>query len=401
MPDVRVLVVDDSFVVRHIVSDSLEAVPGLHVVGTAPNGKVALDMLDEIEPDAIVLDLEMPEMDGLETLTELRKSRPRLPVVVFSTLTERGAAATLEALAHGASDYVTKPSNVGNASLAMERIRTELAPKLTTLCSPAQIPPLSAPAPISTKEPAAAMIPSSPSRSPATTASSTEVHRAGSPGASSQHIELVAIGVSTGGPQALEVLVPELPADLPVPVLVVQHMPPLFTAKLAERLDRHSALRVAEGYEGAAVGPGEVWIAPGDYHMTIELGCEGPVLRTGQGPPENFCRPAVDVLFRSAATAYRRGVLAVVMTGMGQDGLLGAQQIVAGGGTVVVQDQASSVVWGMPGAVANAGLAGKVIPLDQIAQEIDLRARVGRIRRSGRPVPETSLDGSSAVGRAR
>ena len=366
MPKIRILVVDDSVVVRRLVTDSLQSDPELTVVAAAANGKIALNRLEQANPDVIVLDVEMPEMDGLETLSALRKTHPKLPVIMFSTLTERGAAATLEALARGASDYVTKPANVGGVNVAVQRIRDELVPKIKALCGRGApvvpIPPRPQPAGVARVGEAAC--PARPS-----------------PAASLEHparVDVVAIGVSTGGPVALERLFADLPADLPVPVVVVQHMPPLFTDMLAKRLDAKCPLQVAEGVEGAALVPGRAWIAPGDHHLTAVRGSRGVHLHVSREPPENSCRPAVDVLFRSVADAYGSNVLATVLTGMGQDGLRGAERIVEGGGTVLAQDQATSVVWGMPGFVAGAGLAEKVLPIDRLGAEIVERVRRGR-----------------------
>lgn len=366
MPEIRILVVDDSVVVRRLVTDSLESDPDLTVAAAAANGKIALNRLAQANPDVVVLDVEMPVMDGLETLSALRKTHPKLPVIMFSTLTQRGATATLEALARGASDYVTKPANVGGVNVAMQRIRDELVPKIKALCGReapiAPTPPRPQPAGV------------------AGVAGAGEAARPGrpSPAASMEHparVDVVAIGVSTGGPVALERLFTDLPADLPVPVVVVQHMPPLFTDMLAKRLDAKCPLQVAEGVEGAALVPGGAWIAPGDYHLTVARDTRGTHLHVNREPPENSCRPAVDVLFRSVADAYGPNVLAVVLTGMGQDGLRGAERIVEGGGTVLAQDRATSVVWGMPGFVAGAGLAEEVLPIDRLGGAIVERVR--------------------------
>jgi two-component system chemotaxis response regulator CheB len=310
----------------------------LEVAGVAANGKIALDLLDRVSADLVTLDIEMPELDGLQTLSALRKTRPRLPVIMFSTLTERGAVATLQALALGASDYVTKPSNL-RPGQGLAILREQLLPKVRALCRREQLVVRSAPIPL---RPAVAGVP----------------------------VTALAIGASTGGPNALSRVLPRLTSSLSVPVFVVQHMPPPFTRFLADRLERECNVRVREVKDGDVVGPGQVWIAAGDYHMTVEPAAGCVRLRTSQSPPENSCRPAVDVLFRSVARVYGAGVLAVVLTGMGQDGLRGCEAIRQQGGSVLAQDEASSVVWGMPGYVANAGLADRVLPLEQIASEI-------------------------------
>ena len=357
MPKIRVLIVDDAVVVRRIVSDVLTADPELEVVGTAANGRIALAKITQVNPDVITLDVEMPEMDGLETLAAIRKQYPRLPVIMFSTLTQRGAATTLDALSLGATDYVTKPANVGSVAAAQQSLREQLIPKIKVFCGKAE---RCAPTPLKVSETVPRSLP------PLRTA------RAGGV------VDVVAIGVSTGGPNALAELVPALPADFPVPIVIVQHMPPVFTRLLAERLGSQSSLQINEATHGEEVRAGHVYVAPGNYHMIVKR--EGPVIRvqTNQESPENSCRPAVDVLFRSVADVYGAGSFGVVLTGMGQDGLRGCARIREAGGQNIAQDEASSVVWGMPGFVAKAGLADQVLPLTDIAAEIVRRVRKGR-----------------------
>jgi len=346
---IRVLAVDDAVVFRRLVSDTLAADPELDVVGTAANGRIALARLPQLNPDIVILDIEMPEMDGLETLREIRKSYPKLPVIMFSALTERGAAATLDALALGATDYFAKPAGGLDASLRV--IRGELIPEIKALCrkSAAQ-PALLAP-------PTAKLIPDGVEFSP---------------------VNVVAIGTSTGGPNALAELVAALPCDFPVPILIVQHMPPMFTRLLAERLSAHATVKVEEGRPAGVLQAGHAWIAPGDFHMSVARHNGQVRVLLNQDPPENSCRPAADVLFRSVAQTFGPNALAVVLTGMGQDGLRGCEAIRAAGGQVVVQDEATSVVWGMPGFVARAGLADRVLPLGLIATEVVRRVRAGR-----------------------
>jgi two-component system chemotaxis response regulator CheB len=351
MAPIRILIVDDSVVVRKLLGEVLSADPQLEVVATASDGRIALAKIAQLKPDIITLDVEMPVLNGLETLAELRKVDPKLPVVMFSTLTERGASATLDALSLGASDYVTKPIHSGGPASAIAAIQSELVPKIKALCAGAALKPVLVQPP--------RLAP--PARKPA--------HR---------RIEIVAIGTSTGGPNALAAVMPCIPKDFPVPVVIVQHMPPLFTRLLAERLTSHSQIPVHEGSTGTLVCPGQAWLAPGDFHMTVKRAGVNARLELNQDPPENSCRPAVDVLFHSVAEVYRGNSLAVVMTGMGSDGLIGCRFIHEQGGEVLVQDEASSVVWGMPGLVHASGLADAVYPLGQIGQEITRRVLQSR-----------------------
>ena len=355
MARIAVLVVDDSVVVRRLVSDVLSSDPAIEVVGVASNGKIAIAKIPQLNPDIVTLDVEMPVMDGLETLVRLRELYPRLPVIMFSTVTERGASATLDALERGANDYVTKPANVGSVSASMDAVKAQLIPKIKSLTLGRRGAAPMDPAPV-------------PMRPLVTRPAATAASR----------VDVVVVGVSTGGPDALTTVVTALPPDLPVPVVVVQHMPPVFTALFAKRLDTKSHLTVTEARTGDRVEAGRVLIAPGDFHLRLSANAAGVVAHLDQGTPENYCRPAVDVLFRSAVEAFGRGVLAVVLTGMGSDGTNGAAHIVQAGGSVVVQDEATSVVWGMPGSVVAAGLAAEVLPLGDIARAIQSRVARGR-----------------------
>jgi len=342
----RILLVDDAVVVRKVLSQVISHDPDLEVAATAANGRLALTKFAVLKPDLVLLDIEMPEMDGLETVRELRKIDSHVPIIMFSTLTERGASVTLEALALGATDYVTKPSNFDGAA-NLDAICRELIPKIRALCH----------LPCAHNWPTHALkpVPILPVPVP---------ERLVAPA------KIVIIGVSTGGPDALARLLPLLPAHFPVPLLIAQHMPPIFTAMLAARLSAKSQFPVRECVSGELLSPRCAVIAPGDFHMEVEHENGLVSLKTHQGPRENFCRPSVDVLFRSVAALFRERTLAVVLTGMGQDGLKGCELLRKQGARVYVQDEASSVVWGMPGFVARAGLADKILALDQIASEI-------------------------------
>lgn len=348
--------------IRRLVSGVIEIDPRLEVVSTAPNGVIALQKVAQLHPDLVILDVEMPELDGLGALVEIRKHWPTLPVIMFSTLTERGAATTIDALTRGATDYVTKPTSLGSADLARERVREQLVPKILAFCrhpgrrtpvvprSPGPSIPavLTANAPPPVRRPAA-RLPRSP-----------------------RPVDALVIGVSTGGPNALATLLPQIDARFPVPILVVQHMPPMFTRLMAERLDAICPLHVAEATEGCVVEPGHIWIAPGDFHMVPRREGKRVLLTLASTPQENSCRPSVDPLFAAAASIYGAGALGLILTGMGQDGLRGAGEIRKAGGRIIVQDEPSSVVWGMPGAVVRAGLADAVVPLDTIAAQLAL-----------------------------
>lgn len=385
MTRTRVLVVDDAVVIRRLVTEALASDPTIEVVGTAPNGRVALAKIEQVNPDVVTLDVEMPEMDGLETLTVLRERYPRLPVIMFSTLTERGTATTMDALLRGANDYVTKPANVGSVAEAQARVRASLIPKVHALAGARR----------ASGRPGA---PGSGGRALAVAGGGRALtHRTPPPArrrtsGPAPRVELVVIGVSTGGPNALAALVPALPADLAVPVCIVQHMPPMFTKLLADRLDAAGPLRVREAVAGEPLRAGEILIAPGDRHLAIGLHGGRRVAELRDTPPENSCRPAADVLFRTAAETVGGGVLGVVLTGMGHDGRHGAEAIADVGGRLVVQDEPSSVVWGMPGAVAQAGLADEVAPLEQLAGIIARRV-------AARGLPPRAVPRTVEVGR--
>jgi two-component system chemotaxis response regulator CheB len=348
MTAVRVMVVDDAAAVRQLLIRVLEEEPGVTVVGTAANGVEALERLPRLQPDILVLDVEMPNMGGLELLRELRKTNAQLPVLLFSSLTERGAMVTIEALLLGANDYVTKPSMTGSAGAARACIKDTVVPRLLALLRPRQV---SGPAPA---------LPVPPAGRPA------------------QPVDVVVIAVSTGGPNALGELLPALPVNLPVPVLIVQHMPAFFTRALAQRLDQVSGLRVAECDGETVLEAGQVWLARGGTHLVVRKRGDEVRLAVSDAAAENFCKPSADVLFRSATEVFGGRLLGVVLTGMGHDGLQGCRLIREAGGQVIVQDRSSSIVWGMPGSVADAGLAHDVVPLQRMAAEIVRRVAFTR-----------------------
>jgi two-component system, chemotaxis family, protein-glutamate methylesterase/glutaminase len=381
----RILIVDDSAVMRSLLRSVVVSDPRLEVAGTASDGASALRAMDSLNPDLILLDVEMPVMDGLSTLKQMKARGRREPVIMCSSLTQRGAKVTIEALASGAADYVAKPSGQASREAAVQSLAQDLIPKILALTA--------APAAVhdsfSTHH---GVFPAPSGASPSSLSSlsrmiSPELKVPGIFAPFAQPLTqtitaapgVLLIGVSTGGPAALDVLLPTLPANFPLPVLVVQHMPELFTKLLAERLDLRCQLRVAEAVSGQPIRPGTIYIAKGNWHMEVCATDSLPapsgslpaaILRLNQAPLENHCRPAVDVLFRTAVAVYGSRVLGVVLTGMGSDGLLGCRLIREHNGTVLAQDQLSSAVWGMPGAVAQAGLAHRILPLNAIAPEI-------------------------------
>ncbi len=367
---ISVLVVDDSVVVRRLIVDSLGDAPGIQVAGTASNGLLAQAKIDALKPDVITMDIEMPEMDGISAVRELRKRHPRIPVIMFSTLSASGASATLEALSAGATDYVTKPSNVGSIAESIAAVRQQLVPKIHALAGRGRSSGLP-PRPSSSIPPSAAAN-RPPSAAPAGPSGAPR-HR-GAPG----RIDILAIGSSTGGPDAVSKVFQGLPADLPVPVVVTQHMPPVFTRMFAERLDRSTPLTVVEAADGMELTPGTAYIAPGDRHLLVVRRGTATVTQLSTAPPENSCRPAVDVMFRSVAALYGGSAHATVLTGMGQDGRAGAAVLRDAGADILAQDEQSSVVWGMPGAVVTAGLADQILSLEKIAGCLVARVKVGR-----------------------
>jgi two-component system chemotaxis response regulator CheB len=355
---IRVLVVDDAVIVRRLIMQALSTDPAFEIVGSASDGAIALERIAALNPDIVTLDLDMPDVDGISALREIRPRWPRLPVLVFTGMANPGPR-EMEALSLGAAGAIRKLPHEGNMRDAIRWVRDQLAPALKNLSAPS-----AAVTPVATAH----------ARSGDPAGAGSRVDRR-----SARRPEVLGIGASTGGPNALEEVLRNLPADLDLPIVVVQHMPEGFTRLLADRLAATTPFPASEAIPGTVLQPGRIWVAPGDRHMLVERCAEGVRLETNRHAPEHSCRPAVDVLFRSLAEAYGPAVLAVVLTGMGQDGLLGAERIVQAGGEVVVQDEETSVVWGMPGAVERAGLAAAVLPLGRLADAITERVRGGRM----------------------
>jgi two-component system chemotaxis response regulator CheB len=347
-----VMICDDSAVIRGAISRILDSDPLIRVVARAANGQAALDALKLHDVDVVVLDIEMPVMDGLTALPLLLKARPGLQIIMASTLTARGADVSMRALRLGAADYVPKPSAMQVAGDS--RFGPELIAKIHGLARLRRRAVLPAPARFASGAHATiAIAGKAPLR----------------PGPRQAPL-LLAIGSSTGGPNALFKLVQALSPRVPVPIIITQHMPAAFTPLLAEHLNKLGVLPCAEARDGARLRPGEIVLAPGDYHLLVKRDPAGLTASLTQGPPENFCRPSVDPMLRSAGAATDGRTLAVILTGMGSDGMEGVRAVVENGGAALAQDEASSVVWGMPGAVARAGLAHAILPLDQIGPRI-------------------------------
>ena len=357
----RVLAADDSAVMRSVMrtifqlhgGDEESTLPKMELCGVVKDGLEAVEAVLRLRPDVLVLDLEMPRLDGLGVLERLRKEVPDLPVIMCSAYTDRGARSTLDALSYGAKDYVMKPHQQIDFASALDWLTQQLLPKIAALAGTGQ-------------ERAFLVERRATPRLPSFSSMAVRTP-----------VELVVIGVSTGGPSALEEMLPALPQNLPVPILIVQHMPKLFTGALAERLNRLCRVQVSEARDGAIAQPGTVWLAPGDSHLEVVRTSGAPRIELHQGPALNGCKPSVEYLFQSAAR-FGGGTLALMMTGMGCDGLTGSRAIRDAGGTVLAQDEASSAVWGMPGRIVQAGLASAILPLSALAGAIVQRVEAGR-----------------------
>jgi two-component system chemotaxis response regulator CheB len=362
----RVMLVDDSAVIRGFFRRAMEEEPSIEVVSSVGNGQSAIDALAKVKPDVIVLDIEMPVMDGLTALPKLLAIDPDVKIVMASTLTLANADISLKALSIGATDYIPKPTTTTELH-STGTFKSELIEKILALGrAKRRLPQGDHPAPGVTVKKVA--VPARPAPSGSITLRKPAILPA----------NFVAIGSSTGGPQALLKVVASLGPDFELPVLITQHMPATFTGILADHLSNAASREVKEASDGEVVRTGCIYVAPGDFHMVAEKDGTDVVVRLNQDPPVNFCRPAVDVMLRSLVKVYGNRLLTVILTGMGQDGLLGAREVIDAGGSVIAQDEATSVVWGMPGAVANDGLCSAVVPLDNVAAKIR--------ELSGRPV---------------
>jgi len=369
----RVMVVDDSAVIRGLLTRSLESDPAIKVVASVANGQMAINTLNRQSLDVIVLDIEMPIMDGLTALPQLIAADPAVKVVMASTLTAKNADISLRALKAGAADYVTKPSSTRELTGA-EQFKLELVEKVKALGQAARRadPRKASPQPGLTPRPmAVAAAPAAgEARSPYTLPTPVRVKPETGPLTLRPMVEgrpeVIAIGSSTGGPQALFEVLSHLKEGVSQPILITQHMPATFTTILAEHITRQCGVQCAEAKDGEAIVGGRAYVAPGDFHMLVVTKNGTPTLQLTKDPPENFCRPAVDPMLRSIVKHYGRRVLSVILTGMGHDGQKGCTVVTEAGGMVVGQDEASSVVWGMPGAVATAGLCSAILPLKEI-----------------------------------
>jgi two-component system, chemotaxis family, protein-glutamate methylesterase/glutaminase len=350
---IRILVVDDTAIYRKIVSEILREIDGVEVVGTAINGQFALEKIAALNPDLVTLDLEMPQLDGVEVLRRLRTDRSPVGVLMLSAFTSEGAAATTEALRLGAFDFVLKPVS-DNLQASAATLRQKLSERIAAFTHSRN---LTQPAPVTAWQQKSITA----SRIPASRIVSAQT---------AELPQVVVLGISTGGPEALNRVIPQLPANLAAPMFIVQHMPPLFTKSLADDLNARSQLHVTEAVDGQLAFPGDCLVAPGGKQMKIERTDAGPVVQITDDPPENSCRPAVDYLFRSAAHHYGSKVLGVIMTGMGNDGTLGCRLLKRRGATVLAQDKESCVVFGMPSVVIADGLADRVVSLPDMSAAI-------------------------------
>ena len=365
----RVLVVDDTIVYRTAVSEILKEIPGVEVVGVAHNGRIAISKIGLLKPDILTLDIEMPVMNGLEVLAELKRSYPGVGAIILSTLTSDGSEMTMQALELGAFDFILKPSST-TISEGKRQIKELLQPMLEAFAKSKTAAKLIGRQDLLFKS---RTIPkAAPVRPIAKTSQPTLSPQTATSPAARQKSEIVVIGISTGGPNALSQMLPRIPGNINVPVLIVQHMPPMFTKSLATSLDKKCALHVKEAEEGESIQPNTVYIAPGGKQMKLVAAPNGVnrLIRITNDPPENSCKPSADYLFRSIGDYYVGRTTAVIMTGMGADGTKGLEILKAKGAHIIAQDEASCVVYGMPKAATEKGLVHVISPLNKIADEI-------------------------------
>jgi two-component system chemotaxis response regulator CheB len=364
---IRVMVVDDAIVVRSLLARWVDAEPDMEVIASLRTGREAVARIEQSDADVVVLDIDMPELDGISALPLLLQKKRDLVVIMVSTFTRRSAEISLRALALGAKDYIPKPETTREATTSVE-FRRELIEKIRTLGRNRSAPRVYA------RAPAPEVPPAHGKPAPSARARKAPSHEAEPLRLRPFSVvppRVLLIGSSTGGPQALTALIEKLPAAVDrAPVLIAQHMPPMFTTVLAEHLSRAGGRGAHEAEDGEPVLAGGIYVAPGGRHMRVVRDGDAIRIALGNDPPINFCRPAVDALFSSAAPIWGAASLALILTGMGADGTHGAADIVAAGGSVIAQDEATSVVWGMPRAAAQAGLCSAVLPLDQIAAKI-------------------------------
>lgn len=368
----RVLIVDDSAVIRGMIGRALRQDPEIEVVGSVPNGKLAVDHVTRHPVEVVVLDIEMPVMDGLEALPKMIVARPNIKVIMASTLTLRGASVSIKALSLGASDFIPKPTATREMGAA-DNFAKELVERIKVLGASARGDGGASARRSASARPSAGKGDAATSlKAGAKVRPPIVLHK---PGIAVPRV--IAIGSSTGGPKALLTVLAALDKKITLPILITQHMPATFTTILAEHLTTATGRPCSEGKDGDVVEEGHMYLAPGDYHMTVEKVGVQAVLRLDQGPQVNFCRPSVDPMFRSISAFYGSSVLGLILTGMGSDGLAGGKILVDKGGTLIAQDEASSVVWGMPGAVATEGLCSAVVPLDRIAAQLATTVKGG------------------------
>lgn len=386
-PRTKVLIIDDSVVNRRVMINLLETFETVEVAGFAADGTIGWAKVLLTKPDVILVDIDMPEMSGIDLLKKLRKNKIDIPVIMLSDGSDGEAEFILDAMAYGAQDYAVKPDNMNNGEKALKFVKTELMPKINKNSpyykdividgGPATETCGTGVNKFNEKACADNLNNKNNKNNPNNNIASVDLNN-GIKRRRVPRVDVLAVGVSTGGPKALEIFLSGFNGQIDVPVLIVQHMPPQFTKLLAERLSVETKLNVTEGASGSFIETGKVFLAPGDYHMIVKREAAYYKIELNQHPPENSCRPAVDVLFRTVADIYGENALAVVLTGMGQDGLIGCEHIKKNGGRVIVQDKDSSVVWGMPGAVANNNLADCVLPLEELAAEVINRINMGR-----------------------